>query len=85
MTPATKTTRHPKNDIVREAIALRSECDGSLVGANKADRRFLKSAITILDRVISLRIELDAALDCMHDLSKPKRRPRVTHAVRVSR
>jgi hypothetical protein len=88
MTTATKATHRPKNGIIRGAkdiARLRRDCLDSMVGANQADRRFLKRSIAGLDRIISLHIELDTAVDSLRKLADSKPRHRVVHSARAGR
>ena len=88
MTHAKKTTHRPKSGNIRQATAivrLRRDCEDSLVGASQTDRRFLRRSIALLDRVISLFMELDLAADSMRKLASWKRRPRAAQSARAGR
>ena len=84
MSQVRKVTDTRTNTIIHGAkhiFRLRRNYEDSLVGASKADRRFLKGGIAMLDRIISLHLELNEAVG----LADWKPHRRVTHSARARR
>jgi hypothetical protein len=79
MTKAAKATHRPKKTNISDAkyaVRVRRYLEDSMVGASQAERRYLRRGIVGLDRIISLLIEFDAAVESLRKLAiwKPRRR-----------
>jgi hypothetical protein len=88
MTKATKTTHRQNSRLIRQTkviVRLRRDCEESMVGASQAERRYLKRAIAMLDRIVSLVIEVDNAAESLRKLAEWKPRNPARRSARVSR
>jgi hypothetical protein len=88
MTAATKATHRSNNGLIRGAkdiARLRRDCEESIVGASQPERRYLKRGIAVLDRIVSLHIEVDNAVESLRKLAERKPRNRAKRSARIAR
>ena len=88
MTTSTRAPHCPNSRLIRETkdiVRVRRFCERSMVGASKMERSFFKRSIALLDHIISLHIELDTAVDDLHQLAKWKPGRRLTQRARAGR
>jgi hypothetical protein len=80
MTAARKSTLRKNNILsdVKPFVLARRDFEESLAGASRTERGFFSRAITLMDRVISLQVQLHAASDDIRTLAAWKPHPRRT-------